>query len=136
MLENITLFDDAPETARCKAILDDLGLREIVLALPAGLNTQVSESNPLLSAGQKQRLLLARALYSQRPVLVFDEPTANLDTVSAEKIIGTITSYHGAVIVISHDLTHRPYFDRVHAMNSAPSLPAITCGSAAQSVSG
>jgi ATP-binding cassette subfamily B protein RaxB len=47
----------------------------------------IRESHSALSLGQRQRLMLARALYSTRPILLFDEPTANLDDETAETAI-------------------------------------------------
>ena len=74
------------------------GLSETVEALPKGLETHlgrsVYEDAPDLSGGQLQRLMLARALYKDAPLLILDEPTAALDPLAESEICLLYTSHH------------------------------------------
>lgn len=56
-------------------------------ALPGGVNALIRDSHTGLSLGQRQRLLLARAIYHQHSVILLDEPTANLDEKTARAVI-------------------------------------------------
>lgn len=98
--------------ARPEASEDDLmdvllrvGLAEWV-ATRGGLDARVGESGSLVSGGQAQRIALARALLAGFPVIVFDEPTANVDPDQADQLIQDILALSGdgsrAVVIISH----------------------------------
>ena len=64
-----------------------------------------------LSGGQRQRLAIARALYLDRPVLVLDEATSNLDSESEERIAETLSALHGRKTIII--VAHRPRTTRL-----------------------
>jgi ATP-binding cassette subfamily C protein CydC len=85
--------------------LNRVGLSEWVTQR-GGLDAQVGEKGALVSGGQAQRLALARALLHDFPVLILDEPTANVDPGQADALIRDVLevsrSAHRAVIVISH----------------------------------
>lgn len=82
-----------------RAQLDDW-----VASLPAGLDTLVGEDGKALSGGQRQRLTLARALLSDAPVLVLDEPTAHLDGRTAQAVVDDAFAAAGdrSVLLITH----------------------------------
>ncbi len=79
-------------------------LGDWVASLPEGLDTLVGEDGRRLSGGQRQRLTIARALLSEAPVLVLDEPTAHLDRETAEAVIGDAFEAAGdrSVLLITH----------------------------------
>jgi thiol reductant ABC exporter CydC subunit len=77
-----------------------------VRALPEGLETQVGERGRALSGGQQQRIALARALLTAAQVLVLDEPTAHLDSVTARSLVEDVFAGAGERCVLL--ITHRP----------------------------
>ncbi len=87
--------------------LDAVGLEAWVRALPDGLATDVRESGVRLSGGQRQRICMARALLRDAPLLLLDEPTANLDAESeAEVEAGLARLAEGrTVVVVAHRLS-------------------------------
>jgi ABC-type lipoprotein export system ATPase subunit len=88
--------------ARCGLHIDDL---------PSGLETQLGaagESSNAASGGQIRKIAIARALISKPQVLIADEPTADLDSESADMVMKTLRGYasSGAVVIcITHDLS-------------------------------
>ena len=77
---------------------------EFIEALPAGLDTELGERALRLSAGQRQRIALARAFLRDAPLLLLDEPTAHLDPITAAEILATIETLLAdrTVILVSH----------------------------------
>ena len=90
MAENVAQRVDGIDTEKVWRCLDQAGLTEKVRSLPQGLDThigrQVFEDGVELSGGQTQRLMLARALYKDGPILALDEPTAALDPLAENDI--------------------------------------------------
>jgi thiol reductant ABC exporter CydC subunit len=81
-------------------------LADWVATLPDGLDTLVGEEGTQLSGGQRQRLVLARALLSPAPVLLLDEPTAHLDSDTAERFVRDVLGAADGRSVLL--ITHRP----------------------------
>jgi len=81
-------------------------LGDWVASLPDGIETLVGEEGMQLSGGQRQRLTLARALLSDAPVLLLDEPTAHLDLETAEAFVRDVLSAASGRAVLL--ITHRP----------------------------
>ena len=82
------------------------GADEFIRRLPGGYDTQLTEGARSLSAGQRQKVALARAFLRQAPVLLLDEPTAHLDPASADAVMTAIATRMADRTVIL--ITHRP----------------------------
>lgn len=128
--ENITLFDAhyrERDRGRIEALLDSLALGEVVRGLPGGIDALIRESHAALSLGQRQRLLLARALYSSRPVLLLDEPTANLDDDTAAIVMAAIHAHcqnaGKSLIVVTHSDAILSRFQRVYQLTDGKLSP-------------
>jgi ABC-type multidrug transport system fused ATPase/permease subunit len=88
--ENIW-FSDAPvDTKRVRQAAADAAADTFIEELPGGYDTIVGDGGRTLSAGQRQRIALARAFVRDAPLLILDEPTANLDQVSADHVAMSI----------------------------------------------
>ena len=93
-------------------------LEQFVKGLPEGLDTQIGEGGVRLSGGQRQRIGIARALYQNPSVLVLDEATSSLDTVTEGDFIDAVRALKGGktLIIVAHRLTtieHCDYLFRV-----------------------
>ncbi|MFE0676514.1 thiol reductant ABC exporter subunit CydD [Streptomyces sp. NPDC058867] len=120
--ENVRLArPDADDTAVARA-LRDAGALEFVAALPHGADTVLGEDGAGLSAGQRQRLALARAFLADRPVLLLDEPTAALDGETEAEVVAAVRRLAvGRTVLL---VVHRPALlgiaDRVVRLPEAP----------------
>ena len=88
------------------------------MRLPMRTRTVISDTIANISAGQRQRLLLARALYQQRELLLLDEPTSNLDPASVRRIAALLRRLERTVVVITHDMSLAAAFDTRYRLRS------------------
>ena len=101
IFENITIsapwltLDDAWKAAETAGIADDI--RE----MPMGMQTIISEGQGGISGGQKQRLLIARAIAPNPRILIFDEATSALDNLTQKKVTKALDSYKCTRLVIA-----------------------------------
>ncbi|WP_199315969.1 ABC transporter ATP-binding protein [Tolypothrix sp. FACHB-123] len=78
------------------------GIDELLAELPEGEKTRVAEGGKGLSAGQRQRIALARAILGNPPVLLLDEVDANLDAQAASVVDRILAEYQGTVLIVTH----------------------------------
>jgi ATP-binding cassette subfamily B protein len=84
--ENIALGQDEVDRRRVEEVAKIAEAHNFIMAMPLGYETLVGEHGNTLSGGQRQRISIARALYHEPPILIFDEATASLDTESEAAI--------------------------------------------------
>jgi ATP-binding cassette subfamily C protein CydC len=103
--QNLLFARDSASDAELRAVLDRVGLAEWA-EQRGGLDARVGERGALVSGGQAQRIALARSLLAGFPVLVVDEPTANVDAAQGDRLVRDILAAAAAegrsVLLISH----------------------------------
>lgn len=122
---NVAQNDVGIDMERVKECIEKAGLRAKIESLPEGyetyLNREVYEGAILLSGGETQRLMLARALYKNAPFIVLDEPTAALDPIAESDMYqkyNEMTSGRSS-IYISHRLASTRFCDRIIMIDNA-----------------
>ena len=116
--ENVAMSDENVDRRRVEDCLKQVGLWEAVSRLPRGMDnemTSLQEGGSSLSGGQKQKLLMARALYKGAQLLFFDEPTAALDPIAESETYEMFHSLSGnkTAVYISHRLASTLFCSRV-----------------------
>jgi len=104
--DNLRYTRPTASTGELEAACRAAGIHDFVAALPQGYQTVIAERGQTLSAGERQRLAIARALIQNAAVIVMDEPSAALDEAAEARLSETIqTSLHGRTVIL---ITHRP----------------------------
>jgi ABC-type multidrug transport system fused ATPase/permease subunit len=110
VLENIRLAHPTATDAEVQSAATQAGAHGFILALPQGYLTAVGEDGARLSAGECQRIALARVLLKNAPILILDEPTAHLDALTEQSVWENIfaAASDRTVLLLSHRLPHAP----------------------------
>ena len=108
---NLTM-DDAWEAARLASIDKDIE------DMPMGMHTVITEGSGGVSGGQKQRLMIARAVAHKPKILIFDESTSALDNITQKHVADSLAGLKCTRIVIAHRLSTIKDCDRIYVMES------------------
>lgn len=114
IIENITLSKVNPDIKKIISILKGVGLYELITNdLFGGLENYLGSVENRFSTGQKQRILLARALYKNSCLLLLDEPTSALDLETEKKVMEYLISLKRRVIIVTHRESVAKYFANI-----------------------
>ena len=118
--ENLLFVRPGATDAECLAVLEHASLAGLLARADRGLDTVIGEGGVKVSGGEKQRLSIARALLRQPQLLVFDEATSSLDSLTEEEISQTIrdvaTGRDAITILIAHRLSTVLHADRIFVL--------------------
>ena len=120
--ENI-IMSESEKQARANEIenaASSANILDFIQSLPEGFDTPIGESGGTVSSGQAQRLAIARAIYKKSPIVVFDEPTANLDVESVEKFQATVKAVakEKICIIVTHDISTIGVCDKIYVIEN------------------
>lgn len=103
--QNISRFADKPSSDDIIAAAKEARVHELIIGMKDGYDTQIGDQGSVLSAGQAQRIALARALYGNPFLVVLDEPNSNLDSegdVALNQAVLAVRDRGGVVVVVAH----------------------------------
>lgn len=122
--------DDAPDESELMDALSRAGLRDLLAALPDGLDTRIGSQGSHLSGGERQRLAVARTLLTRADVVLLDEPTAHLDEDTADLLMDDLREAFAdrIVVLVTHHAGERRDGDAELRLGAAPAFtaPAVT----------
>jgi ATP-binding cassette, subfamily C, bacterial CydD len=118
--ENIRLGAPAADDERVRRAAELAGAHDFVARLPLSYGTVVGDGGRQLSAGQRRRIALARAFLRDAPLVLLDEPTADLDAMSAELVAESIDRLRTrrTVVIVAHAPDLAESADRVVRLES------------------
>ena len=108
---NISLGEANINISKIKKSLQMANAWDLVKNLPNGINEVIYDRGARFSGGERQKLALARALYSEPKILILDEPTTGLDKNSENELIFSIQKLLGSMIIII--ISHKPNVVRI-----------------------
>ena len=113
IIDNITMFEPSLKESALK-VIKKVNFKKDILKFKDGINTIVQVDKNNISGGQKQKIVLARTLLYEKPLLLVDEGTSAIDANSAQEILKTVTNIDATVIVIAHNLSEemKQLFDK------------------------
>jgi len=131
LLDNITIGRDKPNMKKVLDLCRELGLLKFIEQLPEGFHTYVGENGVNLSGGQRQRIALARAIYREPKILLLDEATAALDSVSeafVQQTVNRLRQEGNTILLIAHRLSTVLDADQIIVMEEGKILESGSHG--------
>ncbi len=118
VLTNVAAGEDVPDAARVTTVLEELGVLDLFTRREGGIHATVSERGQNFSAGERQLIALARALYKDPRILVLDEPTASVDSDTERRLQAAMDAARKSrtSLVIAHRLSTSRGADRIAVM--------------------
>jgi ATP-binding cassette subfamily B protein len=116
VIDNVAVGEMEPDMRKLLSVCDQLGVTEFVEKLPQGFHSYLGENGVSLSGGQRQRLAIARALYKEPEILILDEATSSLDSLSEQYVQRTLQGLRErgkTILVIAHRLSTVMHADRI-----------------------
>ena len=120
VMENLLIAYPGAAEEQVYAAARQAEMHDFIISLPQGYQTWIGEQGLRLSAGERQRLAIARALLKQAPILVLDEATANLDQVTEKRVLSTIHSLmeRRTTLMVTHRLVGMEWMDEILVMDA------------------
>ena len=118
--ENLLLGNQQASQNELHQTLQKVNLSSWIEGLPQGMETWIGENGSQISGGERQRILIARALLQNSVLTIFDEATANLDPISAKAILLTVLKNYQnkSLLWITHHFSGLENFDRIYVMQA------------------
>ncbi len=118
LLRNIRYRNPRVSDTELQRVIKFCQLQELVDSLPKGLMTRLSEGGKGLSSGERQRIVLARALLDEPSILLLDEADTNLDATASAILEQLLDQYHGTILMVSHQQKYVLMADQVWYLQS------------------
>jgi ATP-binding cassette, subfamily C, bacterial CydC len=113
--DNLLLANPDATAEQIRAACQQAQLHDFIETLPRGYDTLIGENGVLLSGGERQRLAIARVILKDAPILILDEATANLDTLTEQRLMHALEPFmiDRTVLIISHRRSGVEHVDQV-----------------------